>query len=85
MSAPTVACVLADALAPMLDEIDRQIGFHTNIEIHSRKDGTAFFSAYIHAFDRAFNGIGDTPSEALLKANNDRLKFGEALRENEAA
>lgn len=83
MSAPSVACDLADALAPILTGIERAMECHAVISRLNVGD-RIMWVAVVHDYDRAFQGIEDTPSRALMTANGERQSYGEALAKNVA-
>lgn len=78
MSAPIVACTLADALGPILREIHISMGAKTSLDLMENVSGEAeLWVCYIHAHGRAFQGIAESPSRALMAANSDRQTFEE--------
>ena len=85
MSAPIVACTLADALTPILLEIERSIGASCSIDTMINSFNERFWVCYIRDHGTAFQGIGDSPSRAVMQANTKRQEFEEAVAAKVAA
>jgi hypothetical protein len=81
MNAPIVACTLADTLGIIAKEINLSMGCKTHIEWSDPINGieAGWFTCWLHDHDKAFSGYGDTPSRALMMANNARLSYAEEL------
>ena len=74
MSAPIVACELADAIGALLLAAENSLGCKVEI---GHLTGVDRFVAVVFDHDRAFQGIDDTPSRALMKANSERQAYVE--------
>jgi len=86
VSVPIVAATLADAIAPILAEIEASIGHKVMIDrttVRHSDRSEVVFSAYIHAHDRAFSGLGDRPSRALMIANTELQNFEDSLPQSD--
>lgn len=81
MSAPIVACTIADAIGAMLPTLTKAMGCHCTIEYFagSPEIDRTWFTIYLHDHGRAFSGNGDTLSRALMDANEARQTHGETL------
>jgi hypothetical protein len=79
MSAPNIACVLADAVGPLLAGLTDAMGCKADVSWFSASDRChAFWSVNLHDHDRCFSGNDiDSPSRALMKANAQRQEWEE--------
>ena len=76
MSAPITACELADAIGALLLAAENSLGCKVEF---GHVTGTDAFCAVVWDHGRAFHGIDDTPSRALLNANAKRQDFAKRL------
>lgn len=81
MSAPIVACGIADAIGALLPMLNQSLGCHCTVEYHDHKIGEreGWFTIYLHDHGRAFQGSGETLSRAVMNANSARQTHEENL------
>lgn len=82
MSAPIVGCGIADAIGALLPMLNDSLGCKASVEHFPRNWVTGqdpMFVIYLFDNERAFQGMGDTLSRALLNANTERQTFQEKL------
>lgn len=81
MSAHNIACILADAMAPMIEAMTDAMGANTRINWFPKSDRChAFWAVDIHVHGKCFTGSDESsPSRALMNANADRQAWEEAL------
>lgn len=74
MSAPILTCALADAIGPLLIEMNRSLGVSVSLDW---LPDIGKFVVYVHDGNRAFQGFGTKPSDAVMEANSHRQDFNE--------
>lgn len=80
-----LAAALVDAMGPLHIAAKEALESRniTSFSMHYFPECALPFSYYVHAFDKAFQGHGNTPGEALMAAINGRDEFEKAALEAE--
>ncbi len=81
MSAPIVACELANAAGPILKAIGESLhcGFQMAWMPMPERASGGVFCVYIHEDGKSFQGIDTSPLRAVMAANSDRQTYHESL------
>lgn len=81
MSAPTVACAMIEAMAPLLKQLTASLGAKASMQYFPASHTTPeFWSVMIWDHDACFAGDDmSDPVRALLKANEKRQAYTPAL------
>ena len=80
MSAPIIACGIADAIGALLPVLNGALGCHCTVEHYEKTaEREGWFTIYLHDHGRAFQGSGETLSRAVMNANSVRQTHEENL------